>query len=931
MTTTERQMTTTSFNAEPTGDGYARDCDAGASRLGVKRTVALVCHLLCVFLCCAASFGDEPDAGTFRDSVAPFLKKYCVNCHGPDAGEAKLPLHNLTGNLQGGDNAETWHEVLNKLNSGKMPPNDEPQPPANELLAVVDWITAELAKAAEAERAKGSGIVLRRLNRAEYRNTIRDLTGLHLGPWFDPTARFTTDTATDGFDNVGSGLLVSDLHIHNYLAAARQIVDALVVDPDAPPKQFHWRVEPLYRQGGKYQPTSGDRVEREKHQAFLAAELHRIKPRTASAELSRFDGRIDKTEFRQGAKETKDFVVWDMRAQPPVPYVGVKDIAVRVSRGAGGCGTSTENAHRLIVRQFLHDGGRYRVRVHSQAFLPDAWDGPSPQMNFFLHPERTLLRATTLAPKDEYHEFEFYREGWRTFQQSMQQRSWGIEIGFPYQAGDKKNPIHWGGHVEWVEIEGPLYGQWPPESHRRVFLSPLDGESEALRAERILRQFMTRAFRRPVNDHEVAAMAAMHARALDEGATFEQAMKGPLVAVLCSPHFLYLVEGEASFNGKPKATAVETSGIRNADAFGSPLNDEQPKTNYKPAPLSDYELAARLSYFLWSSMPDDVLFDLASKGRLRDTEVLARQVRRMIADDRSRALIENFTGQWLGLRNLATMQPDPDLFPEFDDLLQTSVVQETQSFFAEILHKDLSVLNLLDSDFTMLNERLARHYGIAGVFGNELRRVALKPEHNRGGLLTQASVLMLGSDGFRTLPVNRGVFVLESILGDPPPPPPPNVGNLEDLVIPDADKLSTAKLLEMHRRNVTCAACHNKIDPWGMAFEAYDPVGSLRTHEMKWHEQKRRAIQGSEVTTSGLLADGRQLTGPDDVKRFLLDAEDEFLECLAEKMLAYALGRPATFADAELIHHLRDQTKQNGYRLRVLIEQIVLSDAFRTK
>jgi len=694
--------------ARAAGHAVKRRLDFRISKLG------FVCHLLFVFWCFFATFANAADVGKFSDSVAPFLTKYCVNCHGPDADEAKLPLHNLTGNLQAGDDAEIWHEVLNKLNSGKMPPEDETQPPDEELLSVVDWITGELTKAAEAERAKGSGIVLRRLNRAEYRNTIRDLTRLHLGPSFDPTARFTTDTATDGFDNVGSGLLVSDLHIHNYLAAAQQIVDALVVDPDKPPEQFHWRVKPLYRQGAKYQPTSGDRAEREKHKAFMDAELKRIQPREAPKELSRFKGRVDKSEFRQGAKTTEDFVVWDLRTRPPVPYVELNDIVMRVSRGAGGCGTSKENAHRLIIRQFLHDAGRYRVRVRSQAYLPRGWDGPSPQMNFFLHPERTVLHATTLAPKDETHEFELYREDWRTFQKSMQQRSWGIEIGFPYQAGDKKNPIHWGGHVEWVEIEGPLYEQWPPAPHRKVFLAPLEGESDAERAERILRHFMTRAFRRPVDDQEVAAMASMHARAIGEGATFEQAMKGPLVAILSSPHFLYLVEPAAE-NGKPRQ-------------------------------LNDYELAARLSYFLWSSMPDDVLFDLAAKGRLRDKRVLAQQVRRMIEDGRSEALIKNFTGQWLGLRKLSTMQPDPDLFPEFDDLLHASAIQETEKFVAEILHNDLSVLNLLDSDFTMLNERLARHYGIAGVSGNEIRRVSLKPEHNRGGLLTQASILMLGSD-----------------------------------------------------------------------------------------------------------------------------------------------------------------------------------------
>ncbi len=837
--------------------------------------------------------------GDYEKAVRPILKEYCFSCHGPKAQKGKLTLHTLDPDIVNGKDAEHWQEVLNQLNVGDMPPKEKPQPTAIEQQAVIDWITDRLQHARKVAQQRGAKHVIRRLNRAEYRNTIRDLTGLHLGPWFDPTARFTTDTATDGLDNIGSGLLVSDLHIQNYLAAAKQVVDALVADPDEPLKRVHWRIEPLYRQGAIYVPTSGDRREREAHKAFLAAEMERIKPRRAEKDMGRFDGRIHKHEFRQGAKETKDYVVWDMTANPPIPYMDFKDIAVRVSRGAGGCGTNVENAHRLIVRHFMHDPGLYRIRVRSQAFLPDGWDGRSPQMNFFLHPERVRLHDTTLEPKDESHDFLFYREGWQTLQQSMQQRSWGIEIGFPYQAGDKKNRIPWGGHIEWVEIEGPLYEQWPPAPHRSIFLPARIGESEAQRAERILRRFMTKAFRRPAEDTEVESMVAMYLAERQEGATFEGAMKAPLVAVLASPHFLYLVEPNPQ-DGKRRQ-------------------------------LNDYELAARLSYFLWSSMPDDTLFALAAKGQLSQPKTLREQVTRMLADPKSKSLIKNFTGQWLGLRNLATVQPDQDLFPEFDPLLEASMIAETQRFFEEILRHDLSVLNLLHSDFTMLNERLAWHYGITGIRGNHFRRVALRPEQRPGGLLTQASILTIGSDGFRTLPVNRGVFVLDALLGDPPPPPPPNAGTLEDLVIAEADKLSTAKLLELHRRNSACAACHAKIDPWGMAFEGYDPIGRERTHELKWHAKKRRAIQGSPVTTAGTLADGRQINGPADVNKYLLQSEDEFLDSLAEKLLAYALGRRVTLADATLVEDLRRNTKRDGYRLRSMIENIVLSDAFRMR
>ena len=370
--------------------------------------------------------------------------------------------------------------------------------------------------------------------------------------------------------------------------------------------------------------------------------------------------------------------------------------------------------------------------------------------------------------------------------------------------------------------------------------------------------------------------------------TFEAAIKTPLIAVLTSPHFLYMVEEQ---------------------------------------PLGDFALASRLSYFLWSTMPDPELTRLASAGTLRDATVLEGEVDRLRKDPKSGVFAANFAGQWLRLRDVGRVVPDKDIYPNYDEHLEQSMVRESEAFFSEILHRDLGVRNFIDSDFVMVNERMARFYGIKGVKGGHFRRVAIDRQSPRGGVLSQASMLTITSDGVRSSPVRRGVWILENLLNDRPPPPPANAGDLTTEV-PGVDKATVRVRLEKHRENPSCAACHSKIDPLGFGLENFDGIGRWRDQEGtgRWGKVRRN---DPAVDARGKLPDGTAFEGPNELKSVLLRQEDRFLGCLTEKMFTYALGRGVEFSDRKVLAELRPALKKDG--LRGLIKAIVTSEPFRTK
>lgn len=452
-----------------------------------------------------------------------------------------------------------------------------------------------------------------------------------------------------------------------------------------------------------------------------------------------------------------------------------------------------------------------------------------------------------------------------------------------------------------VEITGPLYDAWPPESHRRLVGEVDLANCTLADATPIFAKFLPRAFRRPVADEEVARYVALVESRMQAGRSFDESLRAALAAALCSPYFLYLYEEQREPGGK----------------------------------IGDYELASRLSFFLWRSMPDDELLDLAAENRLHEKEVLAQQIERMLKDARSDRMVQDFVGQWLKLREIDATTPDAKLYPEFDELLKISMVRESEGFFRLLLQEDRSVANLLDSDFAMLNGRLAKHYGIEGVEGLEIREVKLPENSVRGGVLTQGAVLKVTANGTTTSPVTRGAWVLENLLGKEIPPPPPSVPGLE----PDIRGAQTIReQLDKHRDDASCNVCHRHIDPPGFALESFDPAGKHREKYLRFVVNPGFEEQGwgsvrpvADVDASGTMTSGQSFEDIRQFKQALVADKARFVHCLTEKLTTYALGRELGFSDREAIERIANETERQGEGLRTLVQEIVMSEPFRMR
>ena len=457
-------------------------------------------------------------------------------------------------------------------------------------------------------------------------------------------------------------------------------------------------------------------------------------------------------------------------------------------------------------------------------------------------------------------------------------------------------------HVGAVTIAGPFNASTPAEetpSRRRIFACrPSAAQTELACAQKILAALARRAYRRPVADHDLRELLEFYAEGRKEG-TFDAGIQMALRRLLVSPEFLFRIERDPLVDGGGDA----------------PQSNGTPRSYVVP----DLELASRLSFFLWSSIPDEELLASAEQGRLRRPAELERQVKRMLADRRSEALVKNFAGQWLYLRNVRGVRPDEELFPDFDEALRVAFQRETELFFENIIREDRSVLDLLQADYTFLNERLARHYKIPNVYGDQFRRVSLDPRTGRGGLLGQGSILTVTSHANRTSPVLRGKWIMENVLGTPPPPPPPNVPPLEEK--PSKGKaLSVRERMAQHRANPTCASCHNMIDPLGFALENFDAIGRWRANE-----------EGSAIDTSGTLPDGARFATLGDFRRLLLSRSHLFVQTMTEKLLIYALGRGLEPSDAPAVRTITRATGADDYRFSSLILGIVNSTPFQMR
>jgi hypothetical protein len=732
----------------------------------------------------------------FRHRIAPLLNRYCVDCHTESSPEAGIALDRYRDQEAAvGDRGRTWLRVRDAVEGHLMPPHDRPQPTAEERDQIVAWVEHDYLPAQCGRQGGNAPVVIRRLNRQEYDNTVNDLLGLELRL----AEGFPQDEIGFGFDNVGSALTISPTHVEKYLDAAEFALRRAIVPPDAE------GYPPIELIGLKTYPLPSDKP---------VEFNHALKPGRYLADFSLVRVGIDES------------------VPPPRLVVGL------------GKDRRTVEAVRAQDETVVY---RYWLTVA---------DGDN------------LVRVA-LAPRQTDHP----------------QTDRPVEVA-PNVSGDKRYGGDRGLHVDSMVVRGPvpvrIHGL--PASHKSLlFCTPDFGDESRLDcARRVIARFVERAYRRPVPPEELEPVLGIFRLAHDRGESYERAIQLALTAVLVSPHFLFLVEPEQTRDDRP---------------------------------LTEYELATRLSYFLWSSMPDEELFREARGQTLRAN--LRQQVVRMLRDPRASRFVENFAGQWLQLRRLAGVSPDRDRFPGFDEPLRVAMKRETEEFFAYILRENRSVLDLVDSEYTFVNERLARHYGLEGVRGEAFRRILLA-DRRRGGVLTQASVLTLTSNPNRTSPVKRGQWVLQQFLGTPPAPPPPDVPKLDE-TSQAADAASLRERLELHRAKAECASCHRQMDPLGFALENYDAVGRWRVKD-----------GGFPIDPSGELVGGRKFADVRELKTLLLaGSERKFARCLVENLLTYALGRGLDPGDYCTVESIRKRLAAGGYRIHEILFGIVESQAFQ--
>lgn len=772
-------------------------------RLRLRLTWLGLPALLALGLCAPVGAQPKPADPTFDQKIKPFLATYCNSCHNSKKPAGSVALDVYLSEAHARKDRKTWEEIEKMLASGEMPPkkSSKPRPTKAETEFVLGWIELALTKVDCTGPRDPGRVTLRRLNRAEYNNTIRDLCGVALKPADD----FPSDDVGYGFDNIGDVLSLQPILLEKYLASADRVLDAALKLPVQAVKD---------------------------QQTFRPQQISAI-PRSAKSRTMGPNGRqIDKITF-----------VTEGSAALPQNYnfTAEGDYVVRFR----GWGTKVGGEFPKVA-----------LRV----------DG------------RDLGTVTVDAPKDGAKTYE--AKGHFTAGEKR------VAIAYlnAFEDKDAKQSREFG--VEFIQVEGPFNAipKPDPESVRLLLVArPGEKSDPTAAAQAVLANFARRAFRRPVRPDEVARLMKLFELATSKGEPFEQAIKLPMKAVLVSPHFLFRIEDD------PKdANTVRT--------------------------LNDFEFATRLSYFLWASMPDEELFTLAGRNELRKPAVLKAQIARMLKDPKASALTENFAGQWLQLRNLRTLSPDTGTYKGWNEELRASMIRESELFFENVVKNDRSVLEFLDADYTFLNGKLARHYGVPDVYG-DFKQVKL-PDGRRGGIVTQASVLTVTSNPTRTSPVKRGKWILENVLGTPPPPPAPEVPELEKTQL----KGTLRQRMEQHRKDPSCANCHAKMDPLGFGLENFDGIGG-------WRDQD----EGHKIDASGVLPDGGKFDGPAELRKVLLTKSDLFRRCLAEKLLTYALGRGLEYYDKCVLDEVVGKLKAGNDHFSALVQAIAESDAFQKR
>jgi mono/diheme cytochrome c family protein len=789
----------------------------GALKLCVAGLAATL--LLSVQVKISAQQSNAASAGSSSSSSQhQFLDRYCATCHNERLKSGGLSLAQIDVSRPGAQ-PELWEKVVRKLHTGVMPPPNMPQPSDADRHAILTWLETSLDAASAAKPNPGRTETLRRLNRTEYQNAIRDLLALDI----DAASLLPADESGHGFDNVNVGDLSATL-LNRYISAAQKISRLAV--------------------GSTQTSLQNDTI-------------------SLPADLTQEDQLPGMPIGTRGGVSTSYTFAQD----------GEYEIQISLMRDLAGVVSGLREArpHEMLV---LLDREPVQTFSVSRATIGDE------VLN-----EKALKARITVKAGPHNLAVTFVKEGSSLIETPRQP----TESRFNDRRHPRTVPA-----IDQISVTGPYSpkGAADTPSRRRLFVCQPTGQDKVQEencAREILSTLMRRAYRRPIAKAELDTPMEFYRKGRGEGG-FDAGITTALSAVLTNPEFLFRVESD------PKKVAA--NGV------------------YR---IGDLDLASRLSFFLWSSIPDDELLDAAVRGKLSQPGELEKQARRMLADRRSFNLATNFAGQWLRLRNIDAVTPSSNIFRDFDDNLRQAFRQETELFFDSVLREDRSVRTFIKSDYTFLNERLAKHYGIPNVYGSRFRRVTLAPESRRGGLLRQGSVLSVTSYATRTSPVLRGVLVLRNILGVPPPSPPPNVPALDESTM--AANLPMRQRLAAHRANAVCASCHRTIDPVGFSLENYNAVGQWRDLE----------VEDQSVDASGAIPGDKEFRGIDGLEEALLRRPELFVATLTENLLTFALGRGVEYYDAPAVRKIVSDAGNEGYRFSSLILGIVKSVPFQMR
>ena len=823
----------------------------------------------------------------FHESVEPILKKSCLACHGPEKSEGRLRIDQLNPDLLAGPDVEKWREVFNAIGKSEMPPEGQLDHPLTdaERGQIVDWLSDELNNASVVHRGKKEHSSFRRLTKYEYNYALQDLLGL---PNSLASALPPETASEDGFKNSSELLQMSVMQFETCREIGLKALKRATVSGERPQAVTYIisMKEEMEKAIANQDASDPDKTKKpskrpRNQQQLLNRETGESIPFVAGKTMPR----TNLPPARGSIDQSTESAASTTAVRPSGSDARVVLVLPR------------SNELKLDLDRFLPDEGIMRVRVRASRSTMNPNEYASLRLIFSAHTSNNAnfseevseqdIPVTAPAEQPEFYQFEIslgdiQRNPFRKLTTTFPRRDEFLHIRNISNARGGDDALHV--LIDDIEITAPFYEQWPPKTHTAIFFESDHQSDEQAYGREVLNRFLRRVWRRPASSREIDQFMGLFANYRPEFTTFEDAMVEVLATALATPEFLYLTHRDVA---------------------------EETNSSTK---ISDLEFASRLSVFLWSSIPDDELLTLAEQNKLREPEVLSAQLTRLLVDPRSRRFSQQFVEQWLGLDRINSVTHVTD------NTLRRAMIEEPVAFFEDVLKHNKSIMDFIHSDYAFVNERLASHYGIPGVYGPQFRKVAIGPEVNRGGLLTAAVIMTMNSDGKDSHPLKRGVWMLKRILDDPPPPPPPNVPQV-DLTDPEILKMTLKERIVNHRNKPACLSCHSKIDPWGIAFENYDALGVFRTQ-----------INKQPVDATSELFNRQTLAGIDGLKRYILtDRQDQFARAIVHKVMAYALGRPLTFGDRAEIDGLTGQLRRSDDGLGDLIRLIINSNLFNSK